>query len=69
MDRLQRILELRSHGMTYEAIGKTLGVSKERVRQLVSRAINRDRIAPPVARIDAERERKLARGLSLWPIR
>ncbi len=33
--------QLRDHGATLEALGKDLGVSKERVRQLEMRALNK----------------------------
>ena len=40
-DRIMRVLLLRAKGLTLDAIGKKIGVSRERVRQLLETAILR----------------------------
>jgi predicted transcriptional regulator len=47
--RMRRVLAMRKAGMTFEKIGETIGVSRERVRQIVFRAgqVERGRRPPP----------------------
>jgi DNA-binding CsgD family transcriptional regulator len=43
-ERQRQVMELRSAGLTYAAIGRQLGISEERVRQIEMRLLRRVRL-------------------------